>query len=47
MSHKRSMACHSGRAAWGQDGGREDLDGSGIVDFDDLLLLLAAWGPCE
>ena len=25
---------------------REDLDGSGEVGFDDLLQLLAAWGPC-
>ena len=24
-----------------------DIDGSGTVDFDDLLRLLAAWGPCE
>ena len=23
-----------------------DLNGSGDVDFDDLLLLLSAWGPC-
>ncbi len=33
--------------AWGNKGGPEDLDGSGTVDFGDLLLLLAAWGPCE
>ncbi|NNF43758.1 MAG: hypothetical protein HKN62_12085 [Phycisphaerales bacterium] len=24
-----------------------DLDGSGLVDFSDLLILLAAWGPCD
>ena len=24
-----------------------DVDGNGEVDFDDLLLLLNAWGPCE
>jgi hypothetical protein len=24
-----------------------DVDGDGDVDFDDLLLLLGAWGPCE
>ena len=24
-----------------------DLDGDGLVDFRDLLQLLAAWGPCE
>ena len=23
-----------------------DLDGNGAVDFDDLVLLLSAWGPC-
>ena len=34
-------------AAWGNKGGPEDLDGNGTVDFDDLLILLAAWGPCE
>ena len=26
--------------------GSEDLDGSGVVDFGDLLLILGAWGPC-
>jgi hypothetical protein len=25
----------------------EDLDGSGAVDFPDLLQVLAAWGPCS
>ena len=25
----------------------EDLDGSGTVDFGDLLIVLAAWGGCE
>lgn len=30
--------------AAGLDG---DVDGDGDVDFDDLLLLLAAWGPCD
>ena len=24
-----------------------DVDGSGDVGFDDVLLILAAWGPCE
>ena len=24
-----------------------DVNGDGFVDFHDLLLLLAAWGPCE
>ena len=24
-----------------------DINGDGFVDFADLLLLLAAWGPCE
>ena len=24
-----------------------DVDGSGEVDFDDVLLILAAWGPCD
>ncbi len=33
--------------AWGNKGGPEDLDGSGTVDFADLLIVLAAWGPCE
>ena len=23
-----------------------DIDGNGVVDFQDLLLVLAAWGPC-
>ncbi len=35
------------RNAWGSAGGPEDLDCSGDVGFGDLLLLLAAWGPCE
>ena len=33
--------------SWGNEGGAEDLDGSGLVDFGDLLIVLAAWGPCE
>ena len=33
--------------AWGDKGGPEDLDGSGTVDFGDLLIVLDAWGPCE
>jgi len=33
--------------AWGNEGGPEDLDGDGFVGFGDLLILLAAWGPCE
>ena len=24
----------------------EDVDGNGVVDFADLLAILAAWGPC-
>jgi len=28
-------------------GGPEDLDGSGFVDIGDILIVLAAWGPCE
>jgi hypothetical protein len=24
-----------------------DVDGSGVVDFDDVLRVLSAWGPCE
>jgi hypothetical protein len=32
---------------WGNAGGSADVDGSGFVDFDDLLLVLDAWGPCE
>ncbi len=30
----------------GNKGGPEDLDGNGVVDFGDLLIVLAAWGPC-
>ncbi len=40
----------SGWASWtvsGNKGGPEDLDGNGVVDFGDLLIVLAAWGPCE
>ncbi len=33
--------------ARGNTGGSEDLDGSGFVDIGDLLIVLAAWGPCE
>jgi hypothetical protein len=33
-------------AAWGQNGGPEDVNGDGVVDVADLLQLLAAWGPC-
>ncbi|MHC5112805.1 MAG: DUF7453 family protein [Planctomycetota bacterium] len=30
------------------DGGCDaDVDGSGVVDFGDLLLVIAAWGPCD
>ena len=25
----------------------EDLDGSGAVDFADILAILSAWGPCK
>ncbi len=31
---------------WGNAGGPADLDGSGVVDFGDLLMVLDAWGPC-
>ncbi len=31
---------------WSQVGGPEDLDGNGVVDFGDLLIVLSAWGPC-
>ena len=24
-----------------------DIDGNGFVDFDDLIRILSAWGPCE
>ena len=33
-------------AAWGNEGGPEDVDGNGVVEFADLLAVLAAWGPC-
>ena len=33
-------------AAWGNKGGPEDLDGSGLVDIGDILIVLANWGPC-
>ena len=33
-------------AAWGAAGGPEDLDGSGVVDFGDILFVLGAWGLC-
>ena len=29
------------------DDGAQDLDGSGTVDFDNLLIVLDSWGPCE
>ena len=32
--------------ACGNRGGPEDLDGSGFVDFGDILIILAAWGAC-
>lgn len=33
---------------WRSIAGRPgDVNGDGFVDFEDLLLLLAAWGPCE
>ena len=47
MVYKRSDDIVAVLAAWGNEGGPEDLDGNGVVNFDDLLLLLAAWGPCE
>jgi len=33
-------------AAWGALGGAQDLDGDGIVNVADILVLIAAWGPC-
>ena len=33
-------------AAWGNEGGPEDLDETGIVDIGDILAVLTAWGPC-
>ena len=33
--------------AWGNKGGPEDLDESGIVRIGALLIVLAAWGPCD
>ena len=33
-------------AAWQSAPARADIDGDCDVDVDDLLLLLAAWGPC-
>ncbi|MCP3903965.1 MAG: hypothetical protein GY715_10060 [Planctomycetes bacterium] len=33
--------------AWGPCGGcPEDLNGNGAVDFADILVVIAAWGPC-
>ena len=29
-----------------QQGVPGDVDGNGVVDFNDLLAVLAAWGPC-
>jgi plastocyanin len=29
-----------------EDGASGDLNGDGVVDVSDLLILLAAWGPC-
>jgi hypothetical protein len=26
--------------------GPEDLNGDGIVDVNDMLMVIAAWGPC-
>ena len=32
---------------WGpRQGCPEDLDGDGDIDFGDLIILLAEWGPC-
>ena len=41
------MAAGAVLAEWGNMGGPEDLDESGIVDTGDILVVLAAWGPCE
>lgn len=32
-------------AAWGNEGGPEDLDGDGFVGFGDLLIVPGLWGP--
>jgi hypothetical protein len=33
---------------WGIAGdATSDIDASGMVDVDDLLLLIVAWGPCS
>ena len=32
--------------AWGQIGGAEDVNGSGVVDFGDILVVLTDWGVC-
>ncbi len=32
--------------SWGNKGGPQDLDGNGVVDFGDLLIVLREWGPC-
>ena len=34
-------------AAWGNVGGREDVDRSGLVDVGEIVAVLGAWGPCE
>ena len=31
---------------YGRPGGPADLDCDGVVDFEDLVMLLAWWGPC-
>jgi hypothetical protein len=34
-------------AAWGTDDTDADVNDDGIVDTNDILLVLSAWGPCE
>jgi hypothetical protein len=33
-------------AAFGSDDETWDFDGDGLVGVNDLLVLIAAWGPC-
>ena len=32
--------------AWGSNEPDKDVDGNGVVDFNDLVGTLANWGPC-
>ncbi len=37
---------HAVIAAWGTDDADVDVNYDGIIDTNDLLLVLSAWGPC-